>query len=228
MDFVPIWHNCNFTQGTNPLSLRTHPPRFFSPGVQRNSMGITERTENSRKLELYWKSIRNPGERIPPRSAFRVTPELAPVLPNLIIIEVMNNDLVFRLVGTGLTTHHGIDITGKSYGDFSRSDQIPRAVARVTAAHETACGFRTIHEEEYGHGLSSSVEITAFPLRGDANGELLMVLSATPIDRGLAPKSETALFLRPLTHIEYIDLGFGVPDDGAILKNLSAQTAPKS
>lgn len=191
-------------------------------------MGITERTENSRKLELYWKSTRKPGERIPSRSAFRVRQEIASLLPNLLIIEVLNNDIVFRLVGTGLTTHHGIDITGKGYGDFTGPDQVTRAVARVTAAHKAACGLLTIHEEEYGHGLSSTVEVAAFPLRGDANGETMMVLSATPIERGLAPKSETPLFLRPLTHIEYIDLGFGVPDDADVLKNSSAQAAQKS
>ncbi|MGB6085206.1 PAS domain-containing protein [Parvibaculum sp.] len=191
-------------------------------------MGITERTENSRKLELYWKSIRKPGEKIPPRSAFRVTQELAPLLPNLVIVEVLDNDLVFRLVGTALTRHQGIDITGKSYGDFSKPDQVARAVARAMAAHKVGCGLLTIHEEEYGHGLSSTVEVAAFPLRGDANGEVMMVLSATPIDRGLAPKSDTALFLRPLTHIEYIDLGFGVPDDAEVLKNSSAQEAQKS
>lgn len=225
---MPLWHNCNFTLGKNPLSLRTHPPRFFSPGVQRNSMGTTQLTENSQKLERYWKSIRKPGERIPPRSAFRVTPELAPLLPNLLIIEVLNNDVVFRLVGTGLTTHHGIDITGKGYGDFAGPGQVTRAVARILAAHKAACGFLTIHEEEYGRGLSSTVKVAAFPLRGDAKDEAMMVLSATPIDRGLAPKSDTALFLRPLTHIEYIDLGFGVPDDVEVLKNSAPQTAQKS
>lgn len=140
------------------------------------------------------------------------------MLPHLLIIEVVEGDIVFRLVGTGVAEHQGIDITGKRYGDFSAQEQRARAVTRITAAHKRPCGLLTIHKEEYGHGLSSMVEVTAFPLLGDANGELMMVLAATPVDRGLASKSDTPLFLRPLTHIEYIDLGAGVPDDADVLQ----------
>lgn len=183
-------------------------------------------TEAARKLEIYWKTIRNDAK-IPLRSAFKIASEIAPLLPYLVITEVADGDIVFRLAGTGLAEHQGIDITGKRYGDFAAPEQVARAIARTLAIHALPCGFRSVHTEEYGRGLSSDVEVAGFPLRGDGQAGPMMVLVVTPTGRGLTAKSEIPLFFQPASHIEFINVGNGIPDDGAIMKAMADSAAAK-
>lgn len=190
-------------------------------------MGTEARTDTAGKLEQYWKKTRSDDEKVPLRSAFKLSSEIAPLLPHLVIMEVVAEDIVFRLVGTGLAAHQGIDITGKRYGDFAAPDQVARAVARVRAMHALPCGFLSVHTEEYGRGVSSEVEVAGFPLRGEGQAGPMMVLVVTPIGRGLASKSETPLFLRPASRIDFVDLGYGIPDDDKIMKEMADRTAAK-
>ncbi len=190
-------------------------------------MGTSERTEQGKKLEKYWRELRKNGEKVPLRGDFRVSSEIAPLLPFLVIVEALENDIVFRLVGTGLAEHQGIDITGRRYGDFSKPDQVARALSRIRAAHALPCAFRTIHTEEYGRGIASEVEVAAFPLRGDESGSQMMVMVVTPIGRGISEKSSKALYLKPLSSIEYIDLGSGIPDDAKVIAGESGTLKAK-
>lgn len=190
-------------------------------------MATSERTEQGKKLERYWRNLRKNGEKVPLRGDFRVSSEIAPLLPFLVIAEALENDIVFRLVGTGLAEHQGVDITGRRYGDFSKPEQVMRALSRMRAAHALPCAFRTIHTEEYGRGIASEVEVAAFPLRGDESGSQMMVMVVTPIGRGISEKSSNALYLKPLSRIEYIDLGNGVPDDAAVLAGASGTLKEK-
>lgn len=187
-------------------------------------MTTDPRTEAGKKLEKYWKSIRPEGERTPLRSEFRITAEIAPIVPHIVITEVLDDDVVFRLAGTGIAAHQGIDISGKRYSDFASADQVARAVARIEAFHRLPCGFVSVHTEEYGRGVTSDVEVTGFPLRGDGAAELMMVLVVTPIGRGLISKRDTPLFLRPASYIDFIDLGAGTPDDAAVIKSVGKDT----
>lgn len=189
-------------------------------------METSERTEQGKKLEKYWREIRKNGDLVPLRSDFRVTAEIAPLLPFLVIVEALESDIVFRLVGTGLAEHQGIDITGRRYGDFGRPDQVSRALARIRAAHALPCGIRTIHTEEYARGIASEVEVATFPLRGD-NGSLMMVMVVTPIGRGIAEKGGQDLYLKPASLIDYIDLGNGVPDDEHVLADKTGNLIAK-
>ncbi|MFN4355392.1 PAS domain-containing protein [Parvibaculum sp.] len=190
-------------------------------------MGTSDRTDQGKKLETYWREIGTKTQGIPFRSDFRVTSEIAPLLPFLVIVEALENDIVFRLVGTGLAEHQGIDITGRRYSDFSRPDQVVRALARIRAAHAQPCGLRTIHTEEYARGIASEVEVAAFPLRGDDNGSPMMVMVVTPVGRGISEKGGKALYLKPLSSIDYIDLGNGIPDDEDVLAGTTGAWAAK-
>lgn len=188
-------------------------------------MGTSDGNEQGKKLEKYWREIRKGEDRVPLRSDFRVTSEIAPLLPFLVIVEALEDDIVFRLVGTGLAEHQGLDITGRHYGDFGGPDQVNRALARIRAAHDLPCGMRTIHTEEYARGIASEVEVSAFPLRGD-NGSQMLVMVVTPVGRGIAEKGGKALYLKPLSSIDYIDLGNGVPEDEQVLAGaIGAATA---
>lgn len=189
-------------------------------------MVLHQRTENGKKLEKYWHEIRRSGDRIPARGDFRINSGIVALLPFLVIVELADDDVAFRLIGTGLAEHQGVDMTGSRYSDVAQPDQVARASRRIRAAWERPCGILSIHREDYGRGVSSIVELASFPLRGD-NGEMMMVLSVTPIGRELAERSDTPLFLRPLTYIEYIDLGDGVPDDTGILAGLQPASAEK-
>lgn len=189
-------------------------------------MWTSDGTEQGKKLEKYWREIGKNGDQVPHRSDFRITSEIAPLLPFLVIVEAQEDDIVFRLVGTGLAEHQGLDITGRRYGEFGGPGQVDRALARMRVAHALPCGIRTIHTEEYARGIASEVEVAAFPLRGDNGGQML-VMVVTPVGRGIAEKSGKALYLKPLSLIDYIDLGSGVPDDDEVLAGVSGASTAK-
>ncbi|MEX0838807.1 MAG: PAS domain-containing protein [Parvibaculum sp.] len=175
-------------------------------------------TDSGRKLEQYWKSIRKADE-VPLRGTFKLTAEIAPLMPHLVIAELADGDIVFRFAGTGLTERQGLNITGKRYGDFAEPLQVARAVARIKAFHATPCGFVSVHREEYERGFAVDVEVTGFPLRSDDGEGRLMVMNVTPL--GTAPYTETGgrpIFMAPASHFEFIDVGQGVPDDDAIVQ----------
>lgn len=175
-------------------------------------------TDSSRKLEIYWRSIRKADE-VPLRSAFRLTTETAPLMRHMTIAELTDDDLVFRLAGTGITERQGLNITGKRYGDFAEPLQVARAVARFKAFHATPCGFVSVHREDYERGFATDVEVAGFPLRTDDGEGRMVVMIVTPL--GTAPYTETGgrpIFMAPATHFEFIDVGQGVPDGEAIVQ----------
>lgn len=141
-------------------------------------------TDSGRKLEKYWKSIRNADE-VPLRRTFRPTSDIAPLMPHLVIAELVDDDLVFRLAGSGLTERQGLNITGKRYGDFAEPMQVARAAARIKAFHATPCGFVSVHREEYQRGFAADVEVVGFPLRADDGEGRMIVMVVTPL--GTAP-----------------------------------------
>lgn len=189
-------------------------------------MGTYDRTEAGKKLEKYWREIRKNGTKVPLRSDFRVTSEIAQLLPFVVIAEVLDGDIVFRLVGTGLAEHQGIDITGRRYSEFSKPGQVTGALTRIAAAHARPCGLRTVHTEEYARGISSEVEVVTLPLRRDDQGGQMMVMLVTPIGRGLANKGDRPLYLNPISSVAYIDLGDGIPEDEDVLAGRSGPSAP--
>lgn len=155
------------------------------------------RTDAGKKLEQYWHSIREKDEKLPRRSAFKITSGIASILPFLVILELEETDIVFRLVGTGIAAHQGVDITGKRYSDVTTPEHVVQAVARIRACQENLCGFLSVHAEEYGNGLASEVEVTGLPLQNDNGGGLTMVLAVIPTNRKLAKRRNEPLFLQP-------------------------------
>lgn len=140
-------------------------------------------------------------------------------MPHLSIAELCDDDLVFRLAGTGLTERQGLNITGKRYGDFAEPLQVARAVARFKAFHATPCGFVSVHREEYQRGFAAEVEVVGFPLRADDGTGMLMVMAVTPL--GTVPYTETQgrpIFMAPASYFQFTDVGQGVPDDQAIVQ----------
>lgn len=175
-------------------------------------------TEAGQKLENYWKAIRT-GNEIPTRAAFKLTSEIAPLMPHMVIAELADGDLVFRYAGTGLVERQGMNITGKCYGDFAEPLQVARAAARIKAFHATPCGFVSAHREEYQRGFAAAVEVVGFPLRTDDRDGRLIVMVVVPL--GTVPFTETGgrpIFMAPATHFEFIDVGQGVPDGDAIVQ----------
>ena len=175
-------------------------------------------TEAGQKLGNYWKAIRT-GNEVPTRAAFKLTSEIAPLMPHMVIAELADGDLVFRYAGTGLVERQGMNIPGKRYGDFAEPMQVARAAARVKAFHATPCGFVSVHREEYQRGFAAEVEVTGFPLRTDDGEGRLIVMVVTPL--GTVPYTRTGgrpIFMAPATHFEFIEVGQGLPDGEAIVQ----------
>ncbi|PKQ09607.1 MAG: hypothetical protein CVT73_01755 [Alphaproteobacteria bacterium HGW-Alphaproteobacteria-12] len=180
-------------------------------------MAASAGTDAGKKLQQYWQSIRENNQELPHRSAFKITSAIAPILPFMVILEAKEMDVVFRLVGTGIVTHQGVDVTGKHYSDFTTPERALAAVARIGACHKNRCGFVSVHAEEYGRGLASEVEVTGLPLQSGDGGGQTMILAVIPTNRILAKRRNEPLFLRPATYFEFIDLGAGVPEDAAYI-----------
>src|SRR5690348_504496 len=82
-------------------------------------------------LVAYWESKR--AGRIAPRRADIDPTDLAPHLPNIFMLDVLEGgtDFSFRLIGTGIVRGMGRDSTGKRLSDLYRAQ--PAALAKLTA-----------------------------------------------------------------------------------------------
>jgi hypothetical protein len=96
------------------------------------------------KMLAYWDSKRH-GRAMPRRSDIDPT-ELVPLLPNLMLVDVVRDDrrFVYRLVGTGEVQARGQDPTGKSVRDgfFAATPEV------AEGNYQRVCDSREPYYEE--------------------------------------------------------------------------------
>lgn len=89
-------------------------------------------TENLRWMLNFWNNLRG-DRRMPARSDFSPV-QMVPMLPQVSLTDVESDPPRFRarLVGTGIVTETGVDVTGKYFDELPNSEKLIERCVWVT------------------------------------------------------------------------------------------------
>ena len=164
-----------------------------------------------RDLFAYWASLpRDCG--MPNSSAFNPM-ELRHLLPEMAMLSLNGPDeIIQRLVGTGLAERLSYDATGTNLLDYIDSSYRRQCARDMHEVAYRPCGWQARYLTEYVTGRRSFVQSIYLPLRGpaDQRPRLVSVHSREDAVEYRAP-SEKPVFASEITDMVWIDIGFGVP-----------------
>lgn len=168
------------------------------------------------QLTQYWHGLKARADgQVPERSLFNPA-DIVPLLPNIYLLERISADQVdVRLCGTALDEITGISITGMNYLAVCPPEDKPvyREVIHQTLA--VPCGAVLEREVTFENGKIFLLRSQGFPL-ADAGGiprySIGMMLPLA-VMRVMDMKNGPVL-RSVLKRLDYIDLGFGVPEKG--------------
>lgn len=157
----------------------------------------------------HWQSLCAAGELVTAQSVFLDNPHPT-YAPFLHIADVMEDHMIFRLMGTKLVERWGRDKTGERVG-LNQPPAIRRALFENSrAAIAVPCGFLMEIEFASVSGAEMSIEAIVLPLSLGADRPLRLV-SYSAVLKQLKHGDHSDHYLG-LPKAEWLDLGAGVPE----------------
>lgn len=176
-------------------------------------------------LVAHWRSLLT-CECLPTAGKFMPDASLKPVLPYLLILEIVDGDVKLGLIGPGHDGRLEVNPMGHSYLDTIPAERRYATMMRVQAMLQHKCGAKIEIEEEMANGELGATYLTVVPYAADDTHGAYLVTVVPP--NTLAEADETATsssFLsRPFKSFEYLDLGFGTPP--ALAEKIMGVDAP--
>lgn len=167
------------------------------------------RSEECRGFLAHWLSLRTDGEVVTQQSVFldHPHPEYAPFLH---IADVMEDYLVFRLMGTKLVERWGRDKTGEMVGQDQPEEMRMALFKNGRQCALSRCGIRMEIEFASVHGAEMSIECIVLPLSLEPP-KPMRLLSYSAVLKNLKHGDHSDRYLG-IPKADWIDLGAGVPD----------------
>jgi hypothetical protein len=166
------------------------------------------------ELRTYWESIRI-GNNIPLRTNFNPV-KFKRLLPNITISEYQSRDVIIdRLVGTAnVERRGGFNSTGLNIVEYMPEETRPILTKTADLIINTPCGTESNWIVQNADGKLVSVIGIYLPITGSDEHPhcILMVSYEKGVDGYEQEPTRNLLGLAP--KIRYIDIGFGVPDEG--------------
>ncbi len=184
-----------------------------------------QQIELGHMLIVHWKSLLT-CDCLPPAGRFVPDASLKPVLPHILILEIIDGDVKLGLIGPGHDGRLEVNPMGHSYLDTIPAERRYATMMRVQAMLQHKCGAQIEIEEEMADGKLGSTFLTVVPYAPDDTHGAYLVTVVPP--NTLSEEGETATsssFLsRPFKAFEYLDLGFGTPP--ALAEKIMGVEAP--
>lgn len=167
------------------------------------------RSEECQGFLAHWLSLRAADEQVTQQSVFLDHPHPA-YAPFLHIADVMEDHLVFRLMGTKLVERWGRDKTGEMVGQDQPEDMRTALFKNGRQCANTLCGVRMEIEFASVHGAEMSIECIVLPLSLGPD-KPMRLLSYSAVLKNLKHGDHSDRYLG-VPKADWIDLGAGVPD----------------
>ncbi|MBX3506250.1 MAG: PAS domain-containing protein [Parvibaculum sp.] len=184
--------------------------RPASPG--RRATGPTLGTGTHCDLFNYWSSL--PKRNGMPKSSDFNPMELRHLLPEMAMLSMNGTEeIIQRLVGTGIADRLSYDATGTNLLDYIDSSYRRQCSRDMHEVIFRPCGWQVRYLTEYVTGRVAFVQSIYLPLHGP-EGQRPRIISVHDREEALeyrAP-SEKPVFAREITDMVWIDTGSGVPD----------------
>lgn len=167
------------------------------------------RTEDCLGFINHWQSLCAPGEVMPRQSVFLDNPHPT-YAPFLHIVDVMDDHLVFRLMGTKLVERWGRDKTGEKVGEEQPADMRDALFKNGRQCVLQPCGVRMEIEFASVNGAEMSIECIVLPLSLGPDVPLRLI-SYSAVLTTLKHGDHSDRYLG-IPKADWIDIGAGVPD----------------
>ena len=162
----------------------------------------------------YWKSCAT-GSGIPSSSTFDLIC-IPTLLPDATLWEIDRNHRIFcRMTGTNVVERMGTDITGRYLGDIMPSGYEEELTRHFQTIRAHPCGLYLVALNRHPNSKLVRVETLVVPLAA-SKGHAHKFVSLNHMMQVLGfdgDRTDTKTELgRSLEHVEYIDLGWGLPE----------------
>jgi hypothetical protein len=137
---------------------------------------------DAKEFAYYWRSL-DRDRMIPRRSSFDPT-RISPLLPGIAIYEIKSRDeIVYRLAGTALVDHFGMEVTGKNFLDFWEGERREMAADAMYNCITKPCGlFTKMTGVSHSGRVETSVSV-GFPLLDENENCNRMVFYSCGFDK---------------------------------------------
>lgn len=173
------------------------------------SMTPSFRSEECQGFLNHWLSLRADGEMVTAQSVFLDNPHPS-YAPFLHIADMMEDHLVFRLMGTQLVERWGRDKTGEMVGQDQPPVLRDALFKNGRQCAISLCGVRMEIEFASVNGAEMSIECIVLPLSLGPD-KPMRLLSYSTVLRQLKHGDHSDHYLG-LPVAEWIDIGAGVPE----------------
>lgn len=184
--------------------------RAPSPG--RRATGPLLGSSTHCDLFNYWSSLPKQGG-MPKSSDFNPM-EMRHLLPEMAMLSMNGADeIIQRLVGTGLAERLSYDATGTNLLDYIDSSYRRQCSRDMHEVIFRPCGWQARYLTEYVTGRIAFVQSIYLPLHGP-DGQRRRIVSVHDREEALEYRApcEKPVFASEITDMVWIDIGSGVPD----------------
>lgn len=175
-------------------------------------MTTRENADHAAFLE-YWKSLRKPGATLVTSEDF--LDAASPLFsPNVLVLDVYEDDLIVRLVATEIVQRWGYDLTGKSLFNAPLPMKQKDMLSNVHKLIDQPCGLLSVNITNTSGGRAVALETFGLPVAVQPDRPRRMVNYSwliDPLEDG-EHSEDVARYERQ----EWIDLGAGVPDSAPL------------
>lgn len=175
-------------------------------------MDKAEQIELGNMLVAHWQSLLT-CECIPTATKFKPDASIKPVLPYLLILEIVDGDVKLGLIGPGHDGRLEVNPMGHSYLDTIPPERRYATMMRVQAMLQHKCGASIEIEEEMENGKLGITYLTVVPYAADDThgAYLVTVVPPNTLAEAGAAATSSSFLSKPFKSFEYLDLGFGTP-----------------
>lgn len=188
-----------------------------------------------KKLIDCWQSMPRPDDQAPRKTSFNPA-KVSSLMPFLFLIErVEKGDLVVRLKGNELNETMGCRTRDRCMFDAMMRRDWAFYDRFVSSCAKNICAGRLLRTVRLKDGLYKDVESLHVPLSdGEGNARFMLGVMTTGTNRTASTMESYKSPKAAILNYQYVDLGCGVPLDGAISKparkdiqnNIGADTEP--
>jgi hypothetical protein len=150
----------------------------------------------------YWRSLTENGSKVPEKFAFNPM-RLPKDLPEIAILELVGDDLVYRLTGTAVDARNESKLQGQPVGaELLDPENLRGIVAGAEILHSKIFGALMGFQRAFGSGRIGNQQMLCLPFVGPAGEKFLInrhhaprdKASLTKLVRGTAAVTDYALF----------------------------------
>jgi|GEM_PF-1029395 len=178
-----------------------------------DSLGVTPSRQVDAFITLWRQLAREQGpEGVPRKQAFTMQ-RLKPFLPHYFLAEWTGDDLQNRLVGSALDDQMGQRLTGESFLASYEGTQREYFKAFWAQLVDMPCGVTTRRTVHMGDDTTLRLSGVSLPL-ADQTGQVRYLCGVGDVARdfhhGAPAMSGRQVYI---DHVQYLDVGFGLPDE---------------